>query len=283
MRIRTVKPEFWSHPVMVKQDDATKLLAIGLLNFADDEGFFFADPRIIRGALRPLDEDSSIIRRALESLSCIGYIELREHSSHGPVGRVTNFTAHQRVDRPSKSKIREFFETSSPRDAAQPENVSTSAQRTFAEVSPVEQGTGSRERGNGKEQPSSPAAPTAQAGLELGPVIRPATTAPLVTAEAIYQVYPRKQGKADALKAIEKAMKSVRPQMLLERTMAYATAVARWSDHDRQFIPYPATWFSRGSYDDDPRTWERNYSGPNQQAAPTAEDHARESWSDERR
>lgn len=42
-RIRSVKPEFWGHPVMSKQIHAVRLLAIALLNFADDEGFFFAD------------------------------------------------------------------------------------------------------------------------------------------------------------------------------------------------------------------------------------------------
>ena len=68
MRIRTIKPEFWSHPVMTRQDDATKLLALGLLNFADDEGYFYADAALIRSALRPLDDDSSIVRRSIEKI-----------------------------------------------------------------------------------------------------------------------------------------------------------------------------------------------------------------------
>ena len=46
MRIRTLKPEFWSHPVISRQSDAAKLLAIGLLNYADDEGYFYADARM---------------------------------------------------------------------------------------------------------------------------------------------------------------------------------------------------------------------------------------------
>lgn len=79
--------------------------------------------------------------------------------------------------------------------------------------------------------------------------------------ESIYDAYPRKQGKQDALKAIAKAVKIAGAVRLLERTQAYASATALWSDDDRQFIPHPATWFNRGSYDDDPATWERKTSG----------------------
>ena len=110
MRIRTIKPEFWTHPVMTRQSDAAKLLAIGLLNYADDEGFFYADPRMVRAALRPLDEDSTSVRAALADLSKIGYLEVREHVSHGPIGRVVSFLEHQRIDRAQPSKVREFYD-----------------------------------------------------------------------------------------------------------------------------------------------------------------------------
>lgn len=98
---------------MVRLPDATKLLAIGLLNLADDEGFFHADPRMVRAALRPLDEDSTIVRGALEGLSIMGYVEIRDHPSYGPIGRVVGFGKHQRIDRPSPSKIRSLFDAGS--------------------------------------------------------------------------------------------------------------------------------------------------------------------------
>ena len=41
----------------------------------------------------------------------------------------------------------------------------------------------------------------------------------------------------------------------------YADATTRWPVADRQFIPHPATWFNRGSYDDDPKEWSRNAVG----------------------
>lgn len=74
----------------------------------------------------------------------------------------------------------------------------------------------------------------------------------------IYEAYPRRQGKQDALKAIAKTIKAgIDSKHLLERTKAFATAAGKWNVEDRQFIPHPATWFNRGSFDDDPSTWVR--------------------------
>jgi hypothetical protein len=82
--------------------------------------------------------------------------------------------------------------------------------------------------------------------------------------EIIYQAYPLKVGKAKALVAIRKAIKSgISPDSLLERTQAYAAAVSRWtpaqrySPEGRDFVPHPASWFNAARYEDDPSTWER--------------------------
>ena len=72
-------------------------------------------------------------------------------------------------------------------------------------------------------------------------------------AEEIYQSYPRKIAKANALKAIAKVLASGREaDWLLERVEAYAAAVAA---QDPKFIPHPATWFNGGRFDDDPAEW----------------------------
>lgn len=79
-----------------------------------------------------------------------------------------------------------------------------------------------------------------------------------ITAEMIYAAYPRKVGKQAAVKAINKAAKRVGSlSELLFCTKAYAAATATWPAADKQFIPHPATWFNRGSYDDDPKEWVR--------------------------
>lgn len=154
MRIRTIKPSFWAHPVLARLPDAAKLLAIGLLNLADDEGFFHADPRLVRAALRPFDEDSTITRESLENLAEIGYLEMHDHPTHGPLGVVCAFQEHQRIDRPAKSGIRPLFEhaASQPIDQQQRYLVaasSTNDRRTLDDQTALE---GKGREGKGVEE-----------------------------------------------------------------------------------------------------------------------------------
>jgi hypothetical protein len=71
-------------------------------------------------------------------------------------------------------------------------------------------------------------------------------------AELVYQAYPRKVGKPSALKAIEKALRSLSFEELRNLTREYARAV---EGAEPQFIPHPATWFNDARYQDDPSTW----------------------------
>lgn len=77
--------------------------------------------------------------------------------------------------------------------------------------------------------------------------------------EKIYQQYPRKVAKPEALKAIRRQMESggFTPAFLLQRTMAFFDAVQKWSEDEKQFIPHPATWFNQQRFNDDEKTWQR--------------------------
>lgn len=69
--------------------------------------------------------------------------------------------------------------------------------------------------------------------------------------EEIYTAYPRHVGKAAALRAIETAIRKIEPrdpQWLLGQVRAYQE---QRRGEDEKFTPHPATWFNRGSYDDD--------------------------------
>lgn len=108
-RIRTVKPEYWTHPVMGRLDDSTKCLGIAILNFSDDEGYFLADPNLVRSSCRPFDDDSAMTRCCIAKLVAAGWVEIVEHPSHGPIGKVVNFKGHQVIDRPKASKLKAYF------------------------------------------------------------------------------------------------------------------------------------------------------------------------------
>lgn len=75
--------------------------------------------------------------------------------------------------------------------------------------------------------------------------------------EEIYWAYPKHSGKRTALKAITKALQEIDAATLLERTKAYAAAVATWPNEKLEFRPDPATWFNGGRYDDDQAEWYR--------------------------
>lgn len=66
-------------------------------------------------------------------------------------------------------------------------------------------------------------------------------------AERIYQAYPRKVAKPNGLKAIEKALRSVAPEVLLQRTQEYAR---QRDGTELEFTPHPATWFNQERYND---------------------------------
>lgn len=97
---------------MSKQSEATRLVAIGLLNVADDEGYFYADPKLIRNAIRPFDDDSRIATVSIRELSSIGYITVVEHPTHGPIGKIESFLRHQVINKPKPSIIKALHDSS---------------------------------------------------------------------------------------------------------------------------------------------------------------------------
>lgn len=142
MRIRTVKPEWWTHPFWSKQKDEVRLLALALLNYADDEGYFYADTEIVRGQLMP-HWDSVKVHGALSELSKHGWIELcKGPGDYGPLGRVANFDKHQRINRASPSRISEIWGFTED---------SLNDHGGLTEPSVPDQGTGIREQGSGNK------------------------------------------------------------------------------------------------------------------------------------
>jgi hypothetical protein len=100
-RIRTIKPESWKHPVICRLPDDFQLLALALLSMADDQGYFHADPSIVRGEVMPFRESLARIRDGLEMLQEKGWIELADHPEQGLIGRIAKWCTHQKVDHPS--------------------------------------------------------------------------------------------------------------------------------------------------------------------------------------
>ena len=131
MRIRTIKPEFWSSPDMADLPFFDRLLFIGLWSIADDWGRLQADPRYIRGELfsldTPVDRDgvqepnsdpaklpagsaqysagSASISDGLERLRRGGQITIYRVGNSRRYCQVVNFVEYQKIDKRSKERI----------------------------------------------------------------------------------------------------------------------------------------------------------------------------------
>jgi hypothetical protein len=106
-RIRTYKPEFWSSESLAR--DLTRdqrLLYLGLITEADDEGRFLTAPRRLIGAIFPFDEDleERWVQESLDLLERTG--RLVQYRVEGRAyAFLTHFSEHQVICRPSKSRL----------------------------------------------------------------------------------------------------------------------------------------------------------------------------------
>jgi hypothetical protein len=259
-RIRTIKPEFWSHPVIRRRlSETAQLLGLALLNMADDEGYFRADPATVRGFANPFDEDTKRTQGALTDLSVIGYVELREHPEHGPIGRVVKFRENQKVNRPTPSRLKSYFAEAGGEKAQVPRaEPSVSPHALVTEDS---HGEGKGKEGKGMEGIAREEPLATEGSDEL--------------VERILQAYPKpdesQAGQVAVIDAIRrealklqtaKAMNSrqaldLAAKRVLELTLLYGEAVRKWPKDELSFVPHLVNWFSRGSFNEDPAGWQR--------------------------
>jgi len=107
-RIRTIKPEFWRNEDLASISPEACLLAVGLLNHCDDEGYFNANPKLIEADIFPLRDLSRKTTVLLQELSDIGYIKMFSGSDGKTYGYVVSFCQHQVINKKTPSKIKDL-------------------------------------------------------------------------------------------------------------------------------------------------------------------------------
>ena len=105
-RKRMISPEIWESSSFSKLSDFAKLVFIGLISQADDEGKGKASPNIIRSKLFPDGEEKRVtdIKKALSEIALrmsITFYEVEGDSFY----ILTNWHSWQKIDRPTPSKI----------------------------------------------------------------------------------------------------------------------------------------------------------------------------------
>lgn len=107
-RIRTIKPDFFTNEGMSSVPETAQLLAGGLICYADDEGYFNANPGLVKAAVFPLRDPSMPVEDCLKALVGIGYIRLGNGSDGKRYGHIVKFAEHQKVSHLTPSKIKKM-------------------------------------------------------------------------------------------------------------------------------------------------------------------------------
>lgn len=150
-RIRTIKPEFFTSPTIAELEYLSRLTFIGIWTYVDDEGRGRDDPRLVRAALYPLDDDVTtlMVEEALASLEAKKLIVRYEIPGQGRFFMVRSWAEHQSINRPSPSKY-------PPPDEATLNAHGIVIDDSLGERKGKEQGTG---KGTGKGKPSAKGEP----------------------------------------------------------------------------------------------------------------------------
>lgn len=104
-RIRTIKPEMWQDEAFGTLSSHARLLFIGLITMADDEGRLRAMPSAIVGHVFPYDEmKPSKLKALLEEVANRGLIV--QYEAQGvPYVCLPGWSKHQKINRPSPSVL----------------------------------------------------------------------------------------------------------------------------------------------------------------------------------
>jgi hypothetical protein len=105
-RIRTIKPSFWGDDKVSLLSRDARLLFIGLISMADDDGRFLASHAAIAGYVYPNDEDITPKKLAawLDEIAGLK-LAIVYKCGHVRYGAIPNFRGHQVINRPSPSTL----------------------------------------------------------------------------------------------------------------------------------------------------------------------------------
>lgn len=225
-RIRTIKPEFWRDESLSLVSAEAALLAIGLLNHADDDGYFNANPKLIEADVFPLRELSHTTTVLLQELHSIGYIELFRGTDGKKYGHIVNFAKHQVINKKNDSKIKGLI--------GLPEDYGSDT--VELPVGKERNRERNKEQGIGKEQGNGGGAGTAVTVPEI-----------LEGFDEFWNAYDKKVEKP----AAEKAWRRIKPdnQLLYQIITAVRSYVK--ATPEKAYRKNPSTWLNNQCWNDE--------------------------------
>jgi hypothetical protein len=241
-RIRSIKPELWADEALARLPRDARLLFIGMLNFADDEGRLRGNPLLIRAQVFPYEPDLDV-GALLDALAEGGFILKYETEGQSYLW-VRNFEKHQKIEKPSPSKL-------PPPPAKKPRRAVGEGSPTPPRIVGVGVGgdrSSGSEEGSGEDAPRDAAAlqpppPPVQIEVQVPPAPTPAT--PFVA--FVVEHWPDVRNPADRQAEWADACPAVDLLQEAKRALAWEreTPAHRKVDHGK----FLGNWF-RHSQDD---------------------------------
>lgn len=234
MRIRSIKPEFWRSEDIAALPIPDRLLFIGLWSYVDDNGVgpdresliaadLFADD-LSRDPRDTLARISEGLRRLSDSGLITRYtVENRRYIA------VTTWGQHQRIDKPNKPRY--------PLPTSENAEFATPSRHSRENPAP-----GTEEQGNrGTGEQVVKDLDQTSGSIERNRVHR---------FDEFWSACPRKVGKDKARSAYTAAVKRAGDEQTVIDGMRRFAADPNLPE--KQFIPHPTTWLTRGGWGDEP-------------------------------
>lgn len=165
-RIRTIKPEIFQSSEVMDCSMAERLLFVGCITQADDEGRGIADPRKFKGCVFPGDDDITVesVRGMFLELHKNRLIQLYRDKNQQLIYQLRKWKDHQRIDKPRRSLI----DTPPPQDSSDsnPGTFSDDSMGIGSEGSDLKDGKDGSKRAvdNGDKSPNAEGAPARAIG-----------------------------------------------------------------------------------------------------------------------
>jgi hypothetical protein len=147
-RIRSLKPELWLSPQVMNLSHSSRLMFIGLITQADDDGRGLADVRRLKAAIFPGDDiTTQQVSAWLTECKEQALVVLYDAAPHGSLFQLTGWH-HQKIKKPTPSQY-------PPPDGFVPKCFPTGGELEVEEFARIGEDR-SGEEGKGEELPLAP-------------------------------------------------------------------------------------------------------------------------------
>jgi hypothetical protein len=252
MRIRTIKPEFFTHEGIQKAEEESglplRLAFIGLWCAADREGRFKWEPRRLGVMIMPYETvDFSAI---LEALAAAGFVV---RYGGGRFGLIASFAEHQRINpREAASQIPAFDTTEQDDSLQRTCRISENESRGMQEC-----GEGKGKEGNKEGKGKTESVPGYTQNGKAA------------TLERIVKAYPQSGSYTESMRVLsDLSSQGFDLSDIFEKVKVHAARITALPAARRQFCPGKEKYFEGRRFEESPDIFPWVYIDPSPKAKP---------------